>query len=260
MNITILVKGVVSNIKESDTYLSFTLIANKGYRENAHPIYLKCFAFKQTMETLLKADVKTGSRLSIVGELKNNHYEKDNVVYNCNSIIVHNWEFCPIVNNQTIIVDAIGNVVADINCNANKTAGNLSLACDQTTKTGNTICNFINFKAFGDMINRLEKANVNKGKALHMVGDFDRIAYQGKDNKKHFIDEIVLLSFDFVTYTSETKKSDAKNETTNLQPKKVDSRIIQNTQIHKRNENQENKSENGNNTYLYLDMSGDLPF
>lgn len=260
MNITILLKGVVSNFKKSDTYLSFTLIANKGFRENAHSIYIKCFAFKQTMETLLKADVKTGSRLSIIGELNNNHYEKDNVVYNCNSIIVHNWEFCPIVNNQTIIVDAIGNVVADMDCNANKTAGNLSLACDKTTKMGNSVCNFLNLKVYDNMINRLEKANVRKGKALHMVGDFNRVAYQGKDNKKHFIDEIVLLSFDFVTYTSETKMSDARNETANLQPKKVDSRIMQNTQTSIKNKKQEKKSENGNNTYLYLDMSGDLPF
>lgn len=265
MKINILIKGVVCDLTTSENYVSFTLIVNKGYRDNSHTIYIKCFAFKGVGESIVNADVQKCSRLSIVGELKNNHYEKDNVVYNCNTLIVHTWEFCPIVNNQTIIVDCIGNVVADINTNTNRTAGVLSLACNHTTSTGNVLCNFLNFKVFGDMINRLAKAGVNKGKALHLVGDLDRKTYIGKDNKKHIIDEIVLLSFDFVTFTKDdvSGAKEVQTETATLsEPRKVDSRIMKQTTSGKtKNAFIKNESKSKNNgTYIHLDMSGDLPF
>ena len=100
MAITIVTVGRITKDLEAQKsrngtiYLNFALAVNKGYGENAHVIYLQCWAFKDLAESLLTAKAKKGSLLQITGDMDVVEYQrKDGTKEFAPKIILTSWEF-----------------------------------------------------------------------------------------------------------------------------------------------------------------------
>lgn len=67
----------VQQSKEHQPYVRFNFVVNKGFGENAHPVYLQCWVFGGAVERLVKAKVGKGSLLHITGDLDITKFKKD---------------------------------------------------------------------------------------------------------------------------------------------------------------------------------------
>ena len=80
-----------------EPYVRFNFVVNKGYGENAHPIFLQCWMFGQKgVERLVKAKVGKGSLLHITGDLDITKFRKDDgTELTIPKIIVLDWGYVP---------------------------------------------------------------------------------------------------------------------------------------------------------------------
>jgi len=62
--------------KAHEPYVRFNFAVNKGYGENAHPVFLQCWVFGGSVERLVKAKVGKGSLLHITGDLDITKFKK----------------------------------------------------------------------------------------------------------------------------------------------------------------------------------------
>jgi single-stranded DNA-binding protein len=83
--------------KAHEPYVRFNFVVNKGYGENAHPVYLQCWVFGTAVERLVKARVGKGSLLHITGDLDITKIKKDQETeVTIPKIIVMDWGYVPI--------------------------------------------------------------------------------------------------------------------------------------------------------------------
>ena len=80
-----------------EPYVRFNFAVNKGYGENAHPVYLQCWVFGSAVERLVKAKVGKGSLLHITGDLDITKFQKeDKTELTVPKIIVWDWGYIPV--------------------------------------------------------------------------------------------------------------------------------------------------------------------
>jgi len=84
--------------KNKEPYVRFNFVVNKGYGDNAHPVYLQCWVFGGAVERLVKARVGKGSLLHITGDLDITKFQKDgdDKEYTIPKVIVLDWGYIPV--------------------------------------------------------------------------------------------------------------------------------------------------------------------
>ena len=83
--------------KESQPYVRFNFVVNKGFGENAHPVFLQCWVFGSAVDRLVKAKVGKGSLLYITGDLDITKFQKDTTTeLTIPKVIVLDWGYVPV--------------------------------------------------------------------------------------------------------------------------------------------------------------------
>lgn len=83
--------------KAHEPYVRFNFVVNKGYGENAHPVYLQCWVFGAAVERLVKAKVGKGSLLHVTGDLDITKFKKDDgTELTIPKVIVLDWGYVPV--------------------------------------------------------------------------------------------------------------------------------------------------------------------
>ena len=86
----------VQESKAKESYVCFNLAVNKGYGENAHPVFLQCWVFGNAVERMVKAKVGKGSLLHIAGDLDITKFKKeDGTEVTTPKVIVLDWGYVP---------------------------------------------------------------------------------------------------------------------------------------------------------------------
>jgi single-stranded DNA-binding protein len=92
----------VQQSRANEPYVRFNLAVNKGYGDNAHPVFLQCWLFGIAAERLVKAKVGKGSLLHITGDLDITKYKKDDgVELTIPKVIVFDWGYVPVSRPKT---------------------------------------------------------------------------------------------------------------------------------------------------------------
>ena len=100
-------------------YVNFGLAVNKGFGKEQKTIFFECTAFGSVAERIVKAKVKKGSFISIVGEFDTEEYDRNdgNGMGYTLKVIIHAWSYIPRVNGNDS-----GNNGAGVNGNNNNAA------------------------------------------------------------------------------------------------------------------------------------------
>lgn len=92
----------VKQSKEKVPYIRFNFAVNKGYGGNAHPVYLQCWVFGDSVDRILKAKVGKGSLLHITGDLDITKFKKaDGTEETTPKVIVWDWGYIPVVKTKS---------------------------------------------------------------------------------------------------------------------------------------------------------------
>lgn len=83
----------VKTSKQGNQYMRFNLAVNKDYGEQQKTLFLKCVLHGETqVQRMVKAGVKKGSLIFIIGELDVEEYEKKDKTKGMNvNVTVYNW-------------------------------------------------------------------------------------------------------------------------------------------------------------------------
>jgi len=81
--------------QQGKEYLRFGLAVNKGFGKNAKTDYYQCWTKKELGDRMIRAGVRKGSAIEIVGDLRINYYDKTDgtgreVSANIN---LYDWEY-----------------------------------------------------------------------------------------------------------------------------------------------------------------------
>lgn len=84
-------------------YVSFGLAVNKGYGEQQHPNFYQCSLFGEAAERIVKAKVKKGSLLNVIGDLDVTDYENRSTgqITTTLKVRVYDWDYIPVGKKNT---------------------------------------------------------------------------------------------------------------------------------------------------------------
>lgn len=78
-------------------YVQFSLAVNKGYGEQQHPNFYQCSLFEEAAERIIKAKVKKGSLITVIGDLDVQDYQNPttNQLATFLKVKVYDWDYIP---------------------------------------------------------------------------------------------------------------------------------------------------------------------
>ena len=84
-------------------YVQFGLAVNKGYGEQQHPNFYQCSLFGEAAERMVKAKVKKGSLLNVIGDLDVTDYENRSTgqLTTTLKVRVYDWDYIPVGKKNT---------------------------------------------------------------------------------------------------------------------------------------------------------------
>lgn len=84
-------------------FVQFGLAVNKGYGEQQHPNFYQCSLFGEAAERMVKAKVKKGSLLNVIGDLDVTDYENptSRQITTTLKVRVYDWDYIPVGKKNT---------------------------------------------------------------------------------------------------------------------------------------------------------------
>ena len=79
--------------QKGNNYLRFNLAVNKGFGESAATVYLQCWLFGEQADRMVRAKVKKGSYLEIVGDLDLSKYKRDDKETVTLKVSIYSWAY-----------------------------------------------------------------------------------------------------------------------------------------------------------------------
>ena len=87
--------------QKGNNYVRFYLAVNKGFGETAATVYLPCSLFGEQADRIVRAKVKKGSYLEIVGDFDLSKYKKDDKEILMPKVSVYSWAYIQQPNDKT---------------------------------------------------------------------------------------------------------------------------------------------------------------